>query len=103
MPKEEDKVIKAIENALEDDNIPKIYANSFACALGVGDISIVLQNGIKSEALLNLSYSSAKTLSILIQELIGFLESKSKNEIMTTSQIKDFLAIDEGDINDTQS
>ncbi len=89
---QKDKIIDTLNSALSNDEVPKIYANSFLCALGSGDIAIVLKNGIRDEAVLNLSYSAAKTLSLNLQELIGYLEVKSKNEIMTSPQIDQLLS-----------
>ena len=90
-----------IDMALMNDNVPKVHSNSFTCALGSGDVAILFKNGSKEEAVLNLSYSSAKTLSQNPQELIGYLEATSRNEIMTNHQTNQFLS-SKGDQNNDE-
>ena len=70
---------------------PNIYANGFSCAVGLGDVCVLLKNGSKSVGVVNLSYTLAKTLSIKLGEMIETLENKSGNTIMTTDDIKEFL------------
>ncbi|MGD9365495.1 MAG: hypothetical protein PVH87_07350 [Desulfobacteraceae bacterium] len=82
-----DKIPDEIESALDDPDIPKIYSNSFSCALGIGDASVLLKIGKKPVCILNLSYTTAKTLAIKLQELIARLEDASGNKIMTTDEV----------------
>jgi len=83
-----------IEAAINNPDVPKIYSNSFACALGIGDSSILFKNGNKPVCLLNLSYTTAKTLAIKLQGLIVHLENASGNKIMTTDDIVLFFKED---------
>ncbi len=79
-------ILKAVEEA-HKGSIPQIYANGFSNALGTGDIVVVLQrNGLPS-AVLNLSFTAAKTLSQKLNELVANLESVTGNTIMTTEDI----------------
>jgi hypothetical protein len=80
-----------IDEALADPTIPKLYANSFECALGLGDIALLLKNGEKATAVLNMSHTVAKTLAIRLSELVRFLESKAGTSVMTTAEVEKAL------------
>lgn len=90
MPQQKRQIL--LEQAFGDPNIPKIYANGFDIALGTGDMVVVLKNCDKPVAVLNLSYTLAKTLSIKTQGLIRHLEKSSGNVIMTTDEITKALS-----------
>jgi hypothetical protein len=81
--------ITEIENAISEGNIPNVYSNNFSFVLGTGDIIVLLKNTIHPVAVLNLSYTGAKTLSIQLNDLINHLETATGNKIMTTMDIGD--------------
>ena len=83
-----DTIVNEINAAVSDENLPKLYGNSFSLAMGTGDITILLKNGSKPTAIINLSYTTAKTLSVKLNDTICYLESKSGNKIMTTDDIE---------------
>ena len=62
-----------VERGIAAD-IPQIYFNGFATALGSGDVVIVLERNGKPVATLNASFTEAKTLVQKIGELIASLE-----------------------------
>jgi hypothetical protein len=72
--------------ALEAD-CPKIYFNGFTTSVGAGDVVIALQCNGKPVAVLNASYTLAKTLSVFLANAIGKLEKATGNAIMTTEDI----------------
>lgn len=74
--------------ALRDTAIPKLYANGFVNALGGGDSTILLQRNGEPIAVLNLSYSLAKTLAVKLSAMIKELEEKTGNKIMTSDDIQ---------------
>lgn len=76
-----------IDAAQANPSITKLYANGFACALGVGDVVVLLKNGNQPILSLNMSFTIAKTLAIKLQDLIGFLEAKSGQTIMTSDDV----------------
>lgn len=80
-----------INLALESDTVPKIYCNGFTNAVGNSDIMIVMQQNGKPSAMVNVSFSVAKTLSQSLKEIIDTLEKKSKQKIMTTHEVEKFL------------
>ncbi len=84
-------VNKALKEAFDNPDIPKLYTNSFSLALGAGDLAILLSVADKDIGVLNLSYTTAKTLAIKIQQLISLLEEKSGQTIMTTDDINELL------------
>jgi hypothetical protein len=81
-----------INNAMVNPDVPKMYANGFSCALGASDIAVLFKIGSQPIAITNLSYTTAKTLSIKLQDLITVLETKSQNTIMTTDDLKGYLS-----------
>ena len=83
---------KKLNEALKDPEVQRIYANGFVNALGVGDVMILLQNSKKPIAVLSLSYTVAKTLSIKLGALISQLENSTGNTIMTTDDIEKSLS-----------
>jgi hypothetical protein len=73
-----------------------IYFNGFVNALGIGDVSIILELNNKSVAVLNTSYTVAKTLAEKLGGLIKNLEEASGQEIMTTDNVSAFLRTRQG-------
>ena len=80
-----------MQKALDDPDIPKLYANAFECALGTGDVALLLRNADKTVGMVSLSYTVAKTLAIRLGDLIRFLETKSGKTIMTSGDIEKAL------------
>lgn len=75
------------EDALNDPEVPKIYANGFSNGLGTGDVTIVFQLSQKPVAVVNVSFTVAKTLAQKINSMILSLENDTGNTIMTTDEI----------------
>lgn len=90
---EEDKknITLLFEKASKDPSVPKIYANGFANAIGNGDTTTILQQNGVPVAVLNLSYTIAKTLSLKLGALIKTIEDDTNNTIMTTNDIDNAL------------
>lgn len=76
-----------IKAALENETIPKIYFNGFSNGIGNSDLVLVLLQNGKPNVVLNTSLTTAKTLSLKLNELIGLVEKNSGNQIMTTDEI----------------
>lgn len=95
----EENIPKSIDEAIIDPSVPNIYSNSFSCALGVGDVVVLFKNSKKNVAVLNLSYTTGKTLAIKLLGLISHLETKSGNKIMMTDDVAKALQLTK---NDTQ-
>ena len=84
-----------IEKALSDGELQNIYFNGFALNLATGDIALVLERNGQPVAVLNTSYTVAKTLAQKLNGLVSILESKTGNTIMSTDDIKESLRDDE--------
>lgn len=84
-PPIEERVARAINNS----EIPQLYANSFVCARGFGDVFCVLEKNGNAQAILNMSYTVAKTLSLKLKALIKELETATGNIIMTTTDVEE--------------
>ena len=80
-----------MQKALDDPDIPKLYANAFDCALGAGDVALLLKNADKTIGMVNISYTVAKTLAIRLHELVKFLEAKSGTSVMSSDEIEKAL------------
>jgi hypothetical protein len=79
----------SLKAAIEDPEIPKLYANSFGVALTNADIIIVFQRfGPRPVAVVNLSYTLAKTLAQRLGALVSHFETEiAKQNILTTERI----------------
>ncbi len=87
MKKEKVSLTKEVDEALKSSEIPKIYANGFINTIGIGDVAILLKNGGVPVAVLNVSYTVAKTLAVKLGALISALEDRTGNTIMVTEEI----------------
>ena len=79
--------LKYIGDAITNPEVAKLYANGFIASFGNADMSLVFQRNGKPEAILNLSYTLAKTLSEKLLKMVKSLEDMTENEIMTTEFI----------------
>jgi hypothetical protein len=78
--------MEEIEQAVKGE-CPQIYANAFAAALGIGDVLLTFQKNGHPAAVLNLSFTVAKTLSVKLGLLVAELEKDSGQKIMTTDEV----------------
>lgn len=79
----------SVEKAIDDPQVPKIYANSFGVGLTNADIFIVFQRfGPRPVAVVNLSYTLAKTLAQRLGTLVAEFETNVAHQnILTTDRI----------------
>ena len=79
----------SLKAAVDDPEIPKLYANSFSVALTNADIIIVLQRfGQRPVAVVNMSYTLAKTLAQRLGALVSKFEMDiARQNILTTDRI----------------
>jgi hypothetical protein len=74
--------------AVESADVPKIYANSFGLGIGNADVFIVFQRfGATPEAVVNMSYTLAKTLAQRLGALVTQFEATIGQNILTTDRI----------------
>ncbi len=75
-----------------DHGVPQFYANSYTSSLGTGDVTLLLERNFEAIALLNMSYTTAKSLSISLGLLVSQIEERAGREIMTSSDIDKLFA-----------
>lgn len=86
-PKEFDALVKS---AVGDKDVPKLYASGFGVGLSNSDIFIVFQRFSDTPvAIVNLSYTLAKTLAQRLGVLVSEFEQAigGGQEILTTDRI----------------
>jgi hypothetical protein len=78
-----------LNDAIQRDNVPKVYANGFGLGLSNADVFIVFQRfGNNPAAVVNLSYTLAKTLAQRMGALVSELEAAiGQQNILTTDRI----------------
>jgi len=81
------KGVEVINDAVGRDDIPKLYANGFTVGLSNADVVIVLQRFGKPVALLNISYTLAKTLAQRVGTVVSDFEASIYQNILTTDRI----------------
>ena len=73
---------------LVNSGIPGFYFNGFQNAAGTSDVTSVLQLNGAPVCVLNMSFTTAKTLSVLLGQMVGAIEAATGQEIMTTQRIE---------------
>lgn len=63
---------------------PALYVNGFVNIIGSSDICTVLECNNNAIAVVNMSYTTAKSYALLLGRLIATLEAQTGREIMTT-------------------
>jgi len=86
--KTEQSTLAQIQEAMTSDAIPHVYFNGFSCAVGAGDVVVVLTRHEQAVATLNVSYTVAKTLAQNLSLAVSELERLTGNQIMTVDDIK---------------
>lgn len=81
-----------IDNAVRSNDVPHIYFNGFVNSISTGDVLLVLKSNERPVAVLNASYTLAKTLVEKLGELVTALETRTDNTIMTTDDVARALA-----------
>ncbi|MCG8026415.1 MAG: hypothetical protein N0E59_08890 [Candidatus Thiodiazotropha taylori] len=77
---------QAFKDAIDLD-VPQIYFNGFTNAMGIGDLISVVQRNGKPVAIINMSYTIAKTYAEALNSMIADMEAKANQEIMTTHDV----------------
>jgi hypothetical protein len=73
--------------AVRDPNVHRVYANGFTLGLTNADTHIVLQWFGRPIAIVNLSYTLAKTLSQRLAKMVEDWEKKTGQPLATTDKI----------------
>src|SRR5688500_14554550 len=73
----EDEARACLERALSGPSVPKLYANGFSLGLGNADTWILFGRTGQPVALMNLSYTAAKTLHQKLGRLVAEFEARA--------------------------
>lgn len=76
-----------LQKALTTPGIANLYANGFLCARTNADVFVVLQTNGGPNAILNMSYTTAKTLAEDLATTIKEFEDTMQHSIMTIHDI----------------
>lgn len=75
--------------AIADPSVSKIYTNGFVVGVSHSDVFVVLQSSVTSVAVLQMSYSLAKSLAATLGQSIRDFEAAIGQEIFTIQQIRE--------------
>lgn len=75
------------KKALENKEIPRLYCNGFVSITGSGDIAVILERNGDPVAIINLSYTLAKSLGINLLNTVSSFEDIVGRAILTTDDI----------------
>lgn len=89
----EEKPTKADDISIETiQNLPNNYANGFNIMAGNADIVITLLLNGKPDQAINMSFTTAKTLALGLNNIIQQLEARTGMDIKTTFHIEEHLS-----------
>ncbi|MBN2242810.1 MAG: hypothetical protein JW793_08970 [Acidobacteria bacterium] len=84
--KKVEKAPPPVDIALEV-GAPQIYGNGFSIGMGNSDTYIVIQRFGKPVAVINMSFTLAKTLVLKLGGLVDFWEKTTNQKIQTTEDL----------------
>ena len=84
----QENLLVQVKAAIESETVPKIYANGFINSYGAADVVLVLQQNGQNMIVVNMSYTTAKTLSEKLSNLIKKFEQSTGHEIMSIDTVK---------------
>ncbi|MCB0077485.1 MAG: hypothetical protein KDD73_08650 [Anaerolineales bacterium] len=87
-----DQIGNAAQAALQNRDIPTLYANGFISGVGAGgDLYLILQTNGQSSAVVNLSWVTLKTAVQNLTQILEEVESRLEQEIPTIPQLQSRL------------
>jgi hypothetical protein len=86
-PSKQDPLAQALEEALASEQVPNIYANGFINAISQADITILLQRNNAPVAVLNMSFTMAKSFAEKLSATIADFERTTKHPILTIEAV----------------
>ncbi|MBL8646449.1 MAG: hypothetical protein JNL46_04290, partial [Sphingosinicella sp.] len=67
--------------------LPNVYFNGFQLGLSNADVNGVLMLNNQPSIAISMSYTTAKTLAVALNDMVETLEKVTRREIMTTQQV----------------
>lgn len=85
------EVLARIESAMSS-GCPQFYFNGFVNATTLGDMVVVVEKNGSPVAVLNMSYTVAKSLSVALSGAIGQFEEATKRSMLTTNEVEEAMS-----------
>ena len=73
-------------------DLPHFYANSFIFGLSNADFNMTLLRNGRPQAVVNMSYTTLKTVALTFNQAIAQLEAATGREIMTVDVVAEALS-----------
>lgn len=73
--------------AAQAPEVPSLYANSFLNVHTGSDVAVIFEKNSKPIAVMNLSYTTAKSLVVYLGQMISDIEQRSGRDIMTSDDV----------------
>lgn len=84
----EQEMGERVKNALSSGQVPSLYANGFIIFIGNADVGLILQTNGKEVCIVNMSYTTAKSIVEKLGTTVRDFEEKTGNTIMTIDFIQ---------------
>lgn len=87
----EDKSEEIIQETLSNSDIPKLYVNGFLSGHSNADMILLLMQNGTPYSLLNMSFTTAKSLHQNLGDLISKFEAVTNHTVMTMHDVADLI------------
>lgn len=77
-----------LNRAIEDESVPRFYFNGFVFGTGQADIVAVIERNNAPVAVINMSYTVAKTFALKLGQTIAAFEESTGREMLTTDEVQ---------------
>jgi hypothetical protein len=78
-----------VSDILQDDSVVKLYVNGLTVGLSLSDVFVVVNNGPKPVAILQMSLTTAKTMMVSLTGMIEDFEQKTEQPLLTMQEINE--------------
>jgi hypothetical protein len=73
--------------------LPRVYLNGFALAQSLADVTLLAQTNGNPSAVLNMSFTTAKSLAIELDKMIKNFEELTGHTLLTIEDIKHKIVV----------
>ncbi len=85
----EEQIQQNLVSAINDPNIPKFYMNGFNVGQSLSDIFVAMNLTGSVVGIINMSFTTAKTLMVALQEAIVKFEQQTGQELLTMHDVRE--------------
>ncbi len=78
-----------INDIFQDATVPKIYMNGFSFAQSASDMFLAMNQGPKTVGVVYMSFTTAKTLAIALQETVAKFERTTGQPLLTMAEVQE--------------